>query len=293
MKTSAFSLVYDGKPVEGGTIDARDLAPALLALADLIDEAAPLVDPELPRLSLRVRPDFKEGSFEVYLELANLYSKFVSLFSGPDAQAWASFLQIIGIAGVAGVFQLIQRAKGRKPTRVTIERKESVTITFEGEQPFKVDGRVWQLFQNSRARQAIEKMLSPLIDKGFDLFKIKNNGQESLVVTEAEAAYFRAPTEHEGETVSATETRVVIVSPSFNAGNKWRVSDGARTLYVAIHDQSFERSVQQGSEAFRKGDTLHVTLETRQWLEGGKLCAEHAISKVHRHEEGPTQRKLI
>ena len=103
MSANAFSLVYDGPPVAEGTIDARDLAPALLALADLIDEAAPVVDPELPRLSLRVRPDFREGSFEVYLELANLYSKFVSLFSGPDAQAWASFLQIIGIAGVAGV----------------------------------------------------------------------------------------------------------------------------------------------------------------------------------------------
>ena len=102
MSANAFSLVYDGPPVAEGTIDARDLAPALLALADLIDEAAPVVDPELPRLSLRVRPDFREGSFEVYLELANLYSKFVSLFSGPDAQAWASFLQIIGIAGVAG-----------------------------------------------------------------------------------------------------------------------------------------------------------------------------------------------
>lgn len=94
MSANAFSLVYDGPPVAEGTIDARDLAPALLALADLIDEAAPVVDPELPRLSLRVRPDFREGSFEVYLELANLYSKFVSLFSGPDAQAWASFLQI-------------------------------------------------------------------------------------------------------------------------------------------------------------------------------------------------------
>lgn len=290
---AAFSLVYDGKPVQDGTIDARDLAPALLALADLIDEAAPLIDPELPRLSLRVRPDFKEGSFEVYLELSNLYSKFVSLFAGPDALAWASFLQIIGIAGVTGVFQLIKRAKGRKPTKVTIERKESVTITFEGEEPLKVDARVWQLFHNSRARQAIEKMLSPLLTKGFDLFKIKSDGKENLVVTESEAAYFKAPTEHEGETVSDTETRVVIVSPSFNAGNKWRVSDGARTLYVAIHDQAFERSVQQGAEAFRKGDTLHITLETRQWLEGGKLCAEYAISKVHEHEEGPRQQKLL
>ena len=229
----------------------------------------------------------------MYLELANLYSKFVSLFSGPDAQAWASFLQIIGLAGVAGVFQLIKRAKGRKPTTVTIERRESVTITFEGESPFKVDSRVWKLFQNTRARQAIEKMLSPLIDKGFDLFKIKSGGKESLVVTEAEASYFKAPTDHEGETVSEVDTRVVIVSPSFNSGNKWRVTDGARTLYVAIHDQAFERAVQQGAEAFRKGDTLHVSLQTKQWLEGGKLCAEHSIAKVHRHEEGPQQQKLV
>ena len=293
MSANAFSLVYDGPPVAEGTIDARDLAPALLALADLIDEAAPVVDPELPRLSLRVRPDFREGSFEVYLELANLYSKFVSLFSGPDAQAWASFLQIIGIAGVAGVLQLIQRARGRKPTKITIERKESVTVTFEGDAPFEVDARVWKLFQNPRARLAIEKMLAPLIERGFDLFKIKNNGEDSLVVTEAEAANFKAPTEHENETQSEFEARVVIVSPSFNAGNKWRVSDGSRTLYVSIRDQAFERAVQQGTEVFRKGDTLYVTLQTTQWVEGGKLMAEHAIAKVHRHDPGSPQQKLL
>jgi hypothetical protein len=293
MTTTEFSILYDGQPVAEGTIDARDLASALLAFADLVDEAAPLVDPNLPRLSLRVRPDFKEGSFEVYLEIANLYAKFVSLFSGPDAQAWSSFFQIVGLAGAAGVFQLIFRSKGRKPTKVTIERKETVTVTFEGDEPFTVDSRVWALFQNFRARKAIEKILSPLTERGFDLFKIKHKGKESLSVTEAEAAYFKAPSEHEGETISEVDTRVVIVSPSFNQGNKWRVSDGARTIYVAIRDETFERSVQQGAEAFRKGDTLHVTLRTTQWLEDGKLCAEYSLAKVHRHEQGPEQQKLL
>lgn len=102
MTDTTFSIVYDGEPVAEGTIDARDLAPALLAFADLVDEAAPLIDPNLPRISVRVRPDFQKGSFEVHLELANLYAKFVSLFSGPDAQAWSSFFQIIGLSGVAG-----------------------------------------------------------------------------------------------------------------------------------------------------------------------------------------------
>jgi hypothetical protein len=294
MKATQFSIVYDGEPLADGTIDARDLAPCILALADLVDETAPLVDPALPRISLRVRPNFKEGSFEVLLDVANLYTKFVSLFSGPDAQAWSSFFQIVGIAGAAGIFQLIFRSRGRKPTRVTIERKESVTVTFEGDTPIAVDPRVWALFQNPRARKAIERMLLPLLERGFDLFKIKDsNGAETLRVTEREAPYFKAPAEHENETVSEVDTRVVIVSPSFNLGNKWRVTDGARTLYVKISDQAFERAVQQGTEAFRKGDTLHVTLQTTQWTEKGRLMAEHAIAKVHRHEPGPQQQKLL
>ncbi len=293
MTDTSFSIIYDGEPVSGGTIDARDLAPALLAFADLIDETAPLIDPSLPSLSLRVRPDFQEGSFEVCLELVNIYDKFISLFSGHEAQAWSAFFQIVGLAGVAGVFQLIKGAKGRKPTKVTVERKESVTITFEGDDPITVDSRVWQLFQNARARKAIEKVLSPLIERGFDLFKITHAGDESLSVSADEAGYFRAPPEHDNETVSETDARLVIVSPSFKEGNKWRVSDGARTLNVSIRDETFARAVQQGEEAFRKGDTLHVTLETTQWIEEARLRAEYAIAKVHRHEPGPEQRKLL
>ena len=36
-------------------------------------------------------------------------------------------------------------------------------------------------------------LVATIIERGFDLFKIKNNGEESLVVTEAEAANFKAP----------------------------------------------------------------------------------------------------
>lgn len=145
MSITEFSIVYDGPPVLEGTIDARDIAPALLAFADLIDEVAPLINQRPHQLSLRVKPDVRKGSFEIYLEVAELYSKFVSLFSGIDAQAWASFIQIIGFSGAIGVFQFLKRAKGRKPTKVTVERQEIVTITFEGEDPFNVDSRVWQL----------------------------------------------------------------------------------------------------------------------------------------------------
>lgn len=155
-----FSIIYDGEGLAEGSIDAKDLAPALLALAEVVDEAQPLV-PELDaRISLRVRSNFERGSFEIHLELAKLYQQLVGLFSGQDATAFANLFQIIGIAGVAGVlglFQLIKRAKGRKTTSVTIERSERVKITFEGDaEPVEVDQRTWKLFQNLRVRKAIE-----------------------------------------------------------------------------------------------------------------------------------------
>jgi hypothetical protein len=70
-----FSIVYDGEAVAEGSIDAKELAPALMALAEVIEQAQPLI-PELEApISLRVRSDFERGSFEIHLELAKLYDQ--------------------------------------------------------------------------------------------------------------------------------------------------------------------------------------------------------------------------
>jgi len=288
-----FSMLYDGEDITEGTIDARDLAPALIALADIVDEAAPVVFGAAPKLTVRIRSGFDHGSFEVHLELATLYSKFVGLFSGPDAQAWSSFLQITGIAGAFGLLQLVKKSKGQKPTSVTIERTEKVTIKFEGEDPDTVDRRVFALFKNFRVRKAVEQLIQPLMHEGVDIFKIRRRGRETFSVTREEAPYLIAPTDLEGETNSICETRLAIVSPSFQPGNKWRVSDGSRTIFVSIADEEFMKDVQEGTEAFRKGDVLYVSLRTTQWLENGQLKADYSIVKVHRHESAPRQQNLF
>jgi hypothetical protein len=293
-----FSIIYDGEAVDEGSIDAKELAPALLALAEVIEEAQPLI-PELDaRISLRVRSDFEHGSFEIHLELAKLYQQFRELFSGQDASAFANLFQILGVSGIVGglygLFQLIKKSKGRKTRSVTIERSERVKIIFEGDdEPVETNRRTWQLFQNLHVRKAIEQVIAPLFHKGIDSFEIKHRGRQTLKVSEDEAKYFVAPTEHEGETITEVDTRVSIVMASFQQGNKWRVSDGSRTIFVSLEDPTFVHDVQTGQAAFRKGDILNVRLQTRQWVEGDELTAEFSILKVHKHEPGPRNMSLL
>jgi hypothetical protein len=218
----------------------------------------------------------------------------VQIFSGPDATAWAKFLTLLGISGALGLFQLVKRANGRKPTTVVeIEQTNKVRVQFEGDQPVDVDGRVWRLFENSRARRAIQAVVQPVLQTGIDILKFRHSGRETLSVRKSEAEAFISPQSRLGETVSQSEKMLRIVSPSFKKDNKWRVNDGTSTFYVWLPDPEFLARVQDGTEAFRKGDILHAVVETRQWEETGELYAEHSIIRVIRHESRSQQQSLL
>src|SRR6266568_6643178 len=139
---SEFTVVYDGDALRDGSIDVRDLAPALLGLGDLVGETNREVTGGQVAVVLRVRSEFERGSFHVNFDIEQLHDRFVQIFSGPDATAWSTFLTLLGISGVFGLFQLVKRAKGRKPrTVVEIEQTNKLRIQFEGDEPVEVDKR--------------------------------------------------------------------------------------------------------------------------------------------------------
>lgn len=280
----SFNLVYDGEDLDSGSIDARDLAPALLAFADLVDQSGRVVVPEMPRVTVRVQTGFRKGSFDVGLKLASAYNKFVTLFSGTHVQAWATLLSVLGLSGT-GLWQLLKKANGRKPRVLEIERSEKVRITFDGEKIEDVPSKVWALFNHAPTRRAIEHVIEPITKEGIDVLEIRKAAKQVIHISKEEAPYFKAPNENEDEQIFDNPNAIlVILSPSFREGNKWRVFDGTRNIWAAIEDKGFIARVNSGSEAFRKGDILHVTFRTRQWIEAKELKAEHSILEVHRHD---------
>lgn len=292
MNTS-FSVIYDGEDIVNGTIDVRDLAPSLIAFADLIDATSNATPESSTKYSLRVKSDFKTGSFEVGLgiELAQMYKQLIGMFGTQDAQSIASMMQILGITGVFGLFQLIRKSKGKKPTTISIERTERVTITFEGESPDTISAALYRLFQNFSVRKAVEKIVEPLNRDGIDILKFQSDSNR-FEVTKDEAPFFKAPADLEGQSASLSDTRLIIVSPSFIRQNKWKFFDGAKNFFATIQDEQFITAVQNGTEVFRKGDMLRVSLKTLQWMESGKLKIEYLVEEVFSHEPGPQQHDL-
>ncbi len=290
---SEFTVVYDGDALRDGSIDVRDLAPALLGLGDLVGETNREVTGGQVEVALRVRSEFDRGSFHVTLEIQQLYDRFVQIFSGPDATAWATFLSLLGISGI-GLFQLVKRSKGRKPKSVVeIEQTNKVRIEFEGEEPVELDKRVLRLFDNSRVRRAIQAVVQPVLRAGIDILKLRHRDRETFSVDKSEAEAFIAPESQASEAVSQSERMLRILSPSFKEDNKWRVNDGTSSFYVWLRDPEFLGRVQDGIEVFRKGDILHAVVETRQWEEDGELHAEQSIIQVIRHESRPQQPPLL
>lgn len=288
----SFRLVYGGDDLDAGTIDVRDLAPALIAFADLMDYSGRLITPEMPRLTVRVQTGFKKGSFDIGLELANAYDKFVTLFSGNHIQAWAALCTILGISGT-GLWQLLKRAKGKKPRVIQIERSEKVRIQIEGNEPEDIPKELWTLFNHAPTRRAIEQVVEPITREGIDSLEIRKNDHEMIKVRKDEALFFKAPVDADDEQIFINPNAMLtLLSPSFRQGNKWRVHDGSKSFWVNVEDKMFIQKVDSGMEAFRKGDILYVVLQTRQWIEGNELKAEYAILEVHRHENKLRHPKL-
>lgn len=286
-----FTIVYDGPALSDHSIDVRDLAPALLALNELAEEANKTSTSGAVPVSVRVRSDFEGGCFQAHLFLTEAYSQCRSFFSGADATAWANVIQILGLTGVVGLLQLLKKLKGRRPTRV-IELKETHTHTTRLEvdgETIDVNAAVWKLFENLRARKATEALLSPLQNEGVDKFKVLHKDKATFETDKSELPYYKAPDTSSDETRSETTVKLRVVSPSFRPENKWRVWDGASTIWVGVEDSSFQRKVQEGTEAFRKNDLLEAVLRTRQWVENGEIKVERTIVRVLSHTNAPAQ----
>lgn len=295
-KKAAFKIAYDGEALRDHSMDVRDLAPALLSLGKLFDAANLALNGDKATVNLQVKAH-SAGSFEVALELFQSWGAQVSQFLGSELITSVLNLKelvIGGATGVAGIFYLIKKLRGKKPDRIEHLDNGRVLLELHGE-TLIIPLALLRLYQDVAVRMAAEEVLKPLYHDKIDKFIIKDDGDKVTdEVTKAEVDYFTLPEiRDEIITENVHEAAYSIISLAFKDDNKWRLHDGNSTISVQMKDNVFRGKVEENLISFSKGDILKCKVKTIQYRTVDGLKTEYEVLEVIEHMPAAKQMFLF
>ena len=302
MSTATFQVIYDGPALAGSTIDVKELAPALLAFGDAIEQANFSLNEGRTGIALRVNASFKSGCFGIdFSVVQSLMVQLAGLFNEPSVVTAKEVTEHIGFAyakggAVAtGVIGVLKWLRNRPIKRVVLLDHGKARIELDGDK-LETEQRTIALLRNFKLRQALDAAIAkPLEKDGYESVAISTRPEDGFVtVTRAERSYFIAPLpDQEVLDDKTTTANLQLMNVAFKDDNKWRFFDGTTSFYATIVDDHFVHRVQTGEENFASGDILQVMLRKRQWLEGDVMKAEHEVVEVLGHRRGMAQIPLI
>jgi len=304
MREECLTLVLDGRSVQNGEIDVRDLAPALLAMGDLIQAANTELNGNRSHMSVRVRAT-AEGSFQVTLVTWQSFveaAKALFDFTAENHEGITSANELIdllfkvgGVGGAAcgGLFALIKFLKGQKPDRIEQGKNQGDVNIHKGGVCFVTNQKTINLLQSIQVREQARKAASVLSREGLETLSIKREGETTVTIEKSNISDFDFD---ESEKEIANETRTItlqIISLSFKEDNKWKVTDGSEPFSATIADQAFLNRIAQNEIAFSKGDFLVCEVQERQLASSKGLKKDRIILTIKEHKKAPIQLDLL
>ncbi|EOG1637268.1 hypothetical protein ACQ1OW_002592 [Acinetobacter baumannii] len=287
-----FHVVYDGKALEEHLMDVRDLAPAMMAISDLLTHANKEINGDKLEIQLNVKANFKTGCFGIeFVEHLSWVNQIKDLLVGPTATALANASGILGLVGffggaTVGVIQIYKKLKGNPPVKIE-ETVDHAKVFYTETEYLEVDKRALRLYRSKVIASDIEKMLEPLSKDGIDSFYVVKEMLDEnveLFIDKKEVEYFKFQDIDDHLSESITETFLQIESISFKEKNKWRFNNGGSTINASITDEVFLQKIDSGLLRFGKGDLLKVKLKTIQFLAHTKLKTEFEVMEVIEHK---------
>ena len=285
-----FYVIYDGWALEHHLMDVRDLAPAMIAVNDLLSNANKALNGDKADLNLKVNASFRAGSFGMELHtVVHFLSQIRDMFASDNASAISNawtILEIVGFVIGAGLIGLIRFLKGKKPTKI-IDEDGRLKVYLNETEYYETDGKVVKLYKNRTIVSDLNKMLEPLEKDGIDSFFVSRTGDKKdadLAIDESELTYFEYQEIENDLSENITETFVQIEAAVFKDNNKWKFDNGGSPINAAILDEEFLRKIDAGELRFGKGDLLKVKLKTIQTFAHGKLKTEFQVIEVLEHK---------
>lgn len=304
MSSTEFSVVFEGDPFDNGEIDVNDLAPALLALGNVVQSANSVLNGDRADARLKVRATQK-GSFDavLMLDVSWVADLLDAVNAHPDRMVAADKLVDLLMKGgtivggtTVGLLAVLRLLKGKKPDQLQ-ETDKGTEITIN-QTTILVEPETLRLLEDRNTREAVQKFGNEALNiKGLKQLRIERGDDSEMFLKPNDAPAFNMPSPDEEEPESVVSQRNVwlkIVTSQFKDGYKWRFTDGGERPFMAdMEDTEFLNNVLSGDTTLSANDALHCTVREEQEMRSTGLQKSIFVEKVIEHRQGPTQLKLV
>lgn len=288
------TIRYAGAALESSSMDVRQLAPSLLALADLFVVAherigAPLELP--PTLEVTAQRD---GSLlvDMWLAWAEQRQTLVGIMSSDGASAAANTAELAAVV-IAGLRWIVKRDQVGSEHAVEPIAPNQIRVKWSDGTEIEAPAAARQLIESMDFRRTSGRVFEPLRQQGVEEIDLRSRNRHAIIRREDLRAFNAPP---EDPNLISDNTRVVTIrveTLGMNPGNKWRVNDGLGSVWVSVNDLDFVDKMVSGEERFAPSDVLVVEMRDRQYRNGGSgFMMERSIERVLEHRITPQPDEL-
>lgn len=311
MSETRLRIAFEGPGVEDGSIDVRDLAPALMAIGQLMQAAAKTLNGDRAQTSVRLQ-EVSAGSFiadlsiiqslgEALKELFAFSSAHKEGIEAADGLADLIFKVGAGAAGASlSLFQLLKFLKGRKPEKVERLSNGGVSITVQGGGTVIINQKVERLYSDVNVRKAAESVARATQSPGIERLRFipeDSADAEALTIASDDAAAFALPEPDDEAAITEEQELVMLLQLRkvwlTGETQKWDFTAGGEIFTATIEDVNFLNKVGRGEIAFAANDYMRARVRVRQTATLKGLKIERTVVEVLDHQPANAQLRLL
>lgn len=298
------TIRYDGPALDGHEMDVQELAPALLALAEMVQLANKRFNGDAASMKVLVKADIEQQCFQLDIHIVQSILESAKHLFGTDeyktAKEIAELLDLLLPGGVAGsmsggVFWFWKRfsaAKDAPPIAITTEQHGGLTTLVQGTSggTVTVNNNVYLLASDPSMIELGKKVLKPLAHPGYKTLGFYRDDEATVEWDETEAREFidkppthLLPIQDPEPSINVTPIRTVVsVKTQRNEGAaQWEIKWASKAVWAAMDDLEWLARFQTGQIHFDIPYWLDVSLEMTTSRIDPDAEPKFAIKKVH------------
>jgi hypothetical protein len=310
MTTASFEIAYDGDALKDHVMDVQQLAPALLALGNLIRDTNAAINADASRVRVLVKSDFEHKCFNVGFDVVQtVFEQARTFLEHKDVKTAKDILGILGLIGVPSVGTVFGYLIWRKGRKVDTERSFTdvsgtgvVQLQLQDGSKAEIHQHIYSLAEKPEIKKAVAGIVAPIQNAGIDKVEFREKGSHapSVTVGKDDADSIRAscesdPTDaeiaHPPQPVTA---HLRVRSPVFDPEAKqWRFFYGEEIISADISETNI------AANAIARGgvmidDLYTVKLEITEHETGkGRFRKSYKVLEVLDFRPAPRQTSLF